>query len=207
VLHREIAGSEIVSAADERRRRILEAARACFARSGFHGASMQEICAAAKMSPGALYRYFPSKEAIIEAIADEERLCAVQIVREIEGEGLLLDRLIDCAMAYLDYARQPETSELFAEINAESLRNTDIGRRFKAIDEEARLFLRAALADAAARGEIGRDIDLDAALGVLMAACDGLVQRQIFDPHLTSGRVRPVLRRIIAAALETPDRG
>ena len=207
MLHREIAGSEVVSAADERRRQILAAARACFARSGFHGASMQEICAAAKMSPGALYRYFPSKEAIIEAIADEERLCAVQIVRQIEGAGSLLDRLIDCAMAYLDYARQPETSELFAEINAESLRNTEIGLRFRTIDEEARLFMRAALADAVARGEIGRGIDLDAALGVLMAACDGLVQRQIFDPHLTSERVRPVLRRIIAAALEVPDRG
>ena len=34
---------------------------------------MQEICAEAGMSPGALYRYFPSKVAIIAAIAEAER--------------------------------------------------------------------------------------------------------------------------------------
>ena len=47
------------------RRRILDAAASCFTRLGFHGASMQEICAAAEMSPGALYRYFPSKDQLL----------------------------------------------------------------------------------------------------------------------------------------------
>ena len=49
----------------DRRNEILEAAQRCFVRSGFHHASMQDICAEAGMSPGKLYRYFPSKEAII----------------------------------------------------------------------------------------------------------------------------------------------
>ena len=47
---------------------------ACFARSGFHKASMQDICAEAGMSAGNLYRYFRSKEAIIAAIAEAERV-------------------------------------------------------------------------------------------------------------------------------------
>ena len=49
----------------DRRDEILGAAQRCFVRSGFHGASMQDICAEAGMSPGNLYRYFPSKEALI----------------------------------------------------------------------------------------------------------------------------------------------
>ena len=53
----------------DRRAEILDAAERCFIRSGFHQASMQEICAEAKMSPGNLYRYFPSKEAIIAGIS------------------------------------------------------------------------------------------------------------------------------------------
>lgn len=53
----------------DRREEILAAAKRCFSRSGFHGTSMQEICAEARMSPGSLYRYFPSKEAIIAGIA------------------------------------------------------------------------------------------------------------------------------------------
>ncbi len=60
------AGDGEASAQDQRRVQILDAARACFASAGFHGASMHQICAEARMSPGALYRYFPSKDAIIE---------------------------------------------------------------------------------------------------------------------------------------------
>src|ERR1700732_1855326 len=57
----------------DRRLEILDAAQRCFARSGFHGASMQEICAEAGMSPGNLYRYFPSKEALIAGICERNR--------------------------------------------------------------------------------------------------------------------------------------
>ena len=47
------------------RQRILEAAMRCFCENGFHSASMQQICAAANMSPGGVYRYFASKDAIM----------------------------------------------------------------------------------------------------------------------------------------------
>jgi hypothetical protein len=40
---------------DQQIQRILEAAQACFVRSGFQGASMQQICAECGMSPGALF--------------------------------------------------------------------------------------------------------------------------------------------------------
>src|SRR5918994_6411965 len=57
----------------DRREEILNAAQACFSRAGFHQTSMQAICAEAGMSPGNLYRYFPSKEAIIAGIAERDR--------------------------------------------------------------------------------------------------------------------------------------
>lgn len=52
------------------RRRILDAARTCFTRNGFHVTSMQDILAEAGLSAGAVYRYFRSKDEIICAIAD-----------------------------------------------------------------------------------------------------------------------------------------
>src|SRR4029077_2182058 len=57
----------------DRRAEILAAAQHCFVRSGFHQTSMQEICAEAGMSPGNLYRYFPSKESLIAGIAERDR--------------------------------------------------------------------------------------------------------------------------------------
>jgi AcrR family transcriptional regulator len=53
-----------------RRQQILDAARSCFVRNGFHNTSMQDVIAEAGLSVGAVYRYFTSKNEIIEAIAD-----------------------------------------------------------------------------------------------------------------------------------------
>lgn len=54
---------------EERRRKILEAAKRCFARDGLWGASVSGICAEVGISPGHLYHYFKGKEAILSAIA------------------------------------------------------------------------------------------------------------------------------------------
>ena len=56
---------------DRQRTRILDAARACFARRGFHATSMDEIIAEAGMSSSTVYRYFPEgKQSLIRAVID-----------------------------------------------------------------------------------------------------------------------------------------
>jgi AcrR family transcriptional regulator len=50
-----------------RRQQIIDAAYRCFARKGFHQATMRDIYAEANLSPGAVYHYFDSKDAIIQA--------------------------------------------------------------------------------------------------------------------------------------------
>src|SRR4029450_8063922 len=57
--------TEAYSAA--RRQQIIDAAYRCFARKGFHQATMRDIYEEAKLSPGAVYHYFDSKDAIIQA--------------------------------------------------------------------------------------------------------------------------------------------
>jgi len=54
---------------EEKRREVLDAAETCFVRAGIRGASISEISAEAKMSSGHIYHYFPSKEAIVAAMA------------------------------------------------------------------------------------------------------------------------------------------
>jgi AcrR family transcriptional regulator len=51
-----------------RREQILLAAMQCFANKGFHKTTVQDICKAAQLSPGAVYSYFESKDEIIEAL-------------------------------------------------------------------------------------------------------------------------------------------
>ena len=53
----------------ERKNQILNAAMRVFARRGFHKARMDDIAAESHLSKGALYLYFRSKDAIIQALA------------------------------------------------------------------------------------------------------------------------------------------
>jgi TetR/AcrR family transcriptional repressor of uid operon len=188
-------------ALDNRRQQILDAARLCFARSGFRGASMQEICLAAKISPGGLYRYFPSKEAIIEAIAQDERCGAAELIEAMRGDGPLLDRMTRCALGYFGYMRDPGACELMAEISAESLRNSEIGKRFAKIDQSVRGVMREIFDEAIARGEMPPVADMEATISLIQAAIDGIALRQINDPDLSPARVEPLLRRLLAGVL------
>jgi AcrR family transcriptional regulator len=56
---------------DQRRQQILDAARRCFIREGFHQTSMTDILTEAGLSAGAVYGYFKSKNEIIAAIAED----------------------------------------------------------------------------------------------------------------------------------------
>jgi AcrR family transcriptional regulator len=52
---------------DARRAEIIAAAYNCFVEKGFHNTTMQDIYTTTKLSPGAVYNYFSSKEDIVVA--------------------------------------------------------------------------------------------------------------------------------------------
>src|SRR5271163_1891448 len=54
------------------RERLLVAARSVFARSGFHGASVEEIAAEPGFSTGALYSNFDGKEDLFLVLMERE---------------------------------------------------------------------------------------------------------------------------------------
>ena len=55
----------------ERRRQIIEAAKAVFAEAGYHGASIHAIIERAQIARGTFYLYFESKAAVFDSILDE----------------------------------------------------------------------------------------------------------------------------------------
>src|SRR3712207_5932154 len=74
--------------ATERRTQILRTAAEQFARHGFHATSVEDICRAAGLSPGGLYRHFGSKREIVVALvaADAEET-AVRLESAVAGAG------------------------------------------------------------------------------------------------------------------------
>src|SRR3954466_853656 len=77
----------------DRRTQILEAAVVCFAKHGFHQASMHDISAEAGISVGLIYRYFPSKEAVISTMAEQHKEEIHKVVERARQAPTLLESL------------------------------------------------------------------------------------------------------------------
>src|SRR5882757_3605734 len=103
-----VAGS--TSPSTSRKEQILREAAQLFARHGFHGVSIVELGAAVGISGPALYRHFPSKEALLARmlVGISERLLAggAALAEQITDPIELLSALVDFQ---LDFSlREPE---------------------------------------------------------------------------------------------------
>lgn len=84
---------------EARRRGILAAAQRCISRNGVRGTTIRDICRAANLSPGAVYRYFPSKDDILIALASSRQQQIDSFFHHLAtsdaGGGDLFHRLAD----------------------------------------------------------------------------------------------------------------
>src|SRR6185436_627419 len=83
----------------ERRKLILDAAERSFARAGFHRTTMQDVAAEAGMSPGNLYRYFQSKDALVRGLCERDRA-------ELANEFATVSNSEDFLTAFRDLGRR-----------------------------------------------------------------------------------------------------
>jgi AcrR family transcriptional regulator len=156
-----------------RRRHILDAARACFARRGFHAASMLDLQAEAGVSAGAIYVYFKGKHDIVLAIAEEniEQLTAVlDAALEVRDGDTLRDTLVR-AVAVVDRVTRGPYGGAGFDVWAEAGRDKAIGRivrqRQKAIVERFAVLARRAIA----AGELPTKANPDEVGAALFGAC------------------------------------
>lgn len=191
------------SKADHRngqRQRILDAALACFSRDGFHGASMQKICAEAGMSPGALYRYFPSKESLIAAIVEGERAERLAFFDAVSKAPSVLDALTDCTAAMMQDGCLA-SARLGPEVMAEAIRNADLRAAVEPHEEESRAQLKAALANAVTQGEVDPALDLDTVVALLQIIGDGILLHHQLHPQWQLAERLPAFAELVKRML------
>ncbi|MEX2159617.1 MAG: TetR/AcrR family transcriptional regulator [Dehalococcoidia bacterium] len=170
---------------DTRRNEILDAAWACFARKGYHLTTMHDICQECELSPGAVYRYFSSKEEILRATNERsQEIGRALVLSARERAGGPLDALEAIGQAMASSVKNPlfETRarvnmELWPEIiRNESLREqrqSEVGFWRGAVSE---LF-----AEAKAQGALRDEVDPDAAAVIFMCAFEGLRHLRLLD--------------------------
>src|SRR5246500_5872369 len=117
---------QIESANPDRRSQILDAALACFAKHGFHQASMHDISAEAGISVGLIYRYFENKEAVISAMADRHKKEISEVLQRAKQAPTLLESLEILFTAHCCEEETGVVSAFVVDLYAEASRNTRV---------------------------------------------------------------------------------
>lgn len=186
----------------QRRNQVLEAAALCFARSGFHGASMAEISRQAGMSAGHIYNYFDSKDAIILAFVEREAEYISGLLRDLDSSPDPLQAMLDDVAHHVAESLDPQPWHVPLEMYAEASRNPVIAAKLKEVDERSHRQLR----ELVKRGREMRQLPVDEALldgrvHTLVTFFNGLPVRGIQRPDMNRDGLVEGLSRVMQALL------
>jgi TetR/AcrR family transcriptional regulator, transcriptional repressor of aconitase len=170
-----------------RRRQIMDAAVACFARDGFHRTTMADIVAETGLSAGAIYRYFPAKEDIVAAIAAEHHTREAAVLAGATAATEAGDMLRDLARVSLGRLSDPAEQRwrrVTIQIWGEALRDERVMRIVRSGLDEPIEIIAGLLRRGQQDGSVPAGIDPHSAARVCAAIFQGLVLQQAWDPGL-----------------------
>jgi AcrR family transcriptional regulator len=211
---------------ESRHREIVDAARRCFLRNGFHQTTTDDICREASITPGGLYHYFRGKEDVITAVIKASAEEAVARLSELaEDSANTRSSIRALAGSFTDSMRDSEIDSLTrldVDVWAESLRNEKLAEITKYGWAVRRDWLRQLIQNARDEGVYAPEVDPTGLANLIMSMWIGLRLGRLlwgeeFNPEATlqalflmhSGRLMPQrrpqpLRPAEAAAVPKP---
>ena len=163
----------------KRREQILRAAMACLARQGYRATSMEDIVRESGLSVGAIYSYFPSKEDLFFALAEERARQSVEYISQLfTRPGPMADKM-DEAVNHLFDRLEDSYACLSLEFWSEALHSPRLQEQHAALCARIRVFFHWLLEEAKRRGEVRQDLDVPTMTELLLALHDGLLLRHV----------------------------
>jgi TetR/AcrR family transcriptional regulator, repressor for uid operon len=194
----------------DRRLRILGAAERAFVGNGFHATTMQHVADEAGMSAGNLYRYFPSKEAIVEGLCELDQAELAAAFAELMADDRHILEAMRCGLRKHVLLKPPEKARLLVEIWAEAGRNPRVAQMTRAIDAEVRARVETLMDAAKVAGAASPCLDSRFGARFFVTFVAGLFKRIAvegdFDPEAETPMAIGVLKALLAGAL-SPDPG
>jgi len=191
------------------RERLLAAARSTFARSGFHGASVEEIASEAGFSTGALYSNFAGKEDLFLVLMEREiEEHASELAEAVSELPSIAARAAGGARQWMTMIdREPDLLLLFMEFWAYGVRDPDVRPKVAAQFAHMRQVLTRLIADGA------RDFDLELALPAeqlavaIDAIADGIARQRLADPDSVPDELLGDVLALLFSAVTRPAGG
>jgi TetR/AcrR family transcriptional regulator, transcriptional repressor of aconitase len=186
--------------ASAQRERILDAALTCFAREGFHAATMQDIVTESGLSPGAIYGYFKGKTDVVTAIASERHAMERRRMEQALAAGDIdtsLVRLVEGFVLGLRDVQERKWRRLAVQLWAESLSNPPLKREALGGVTQAIELLAPMIDKAQREGRWPAHLDPASAARVLIAILQGISLQLAWDDTIDIAQFASALRIMI----------
>jgi AcrR family transcriptional regulator len=186
----------------ERRAQIVAAARACFARDGFHRTTLQDVFAEAGLSAGCVYSYFKSKDELILAIAEDRHERERRAVSEGAKERNLTEALTRIAAHFIDdYLTDAglEKRRIAIQTWSEAMLNPAILASVREGLDGPRREIANLIRRTQRLGRFAPDLDADAVARTMAALFHGMLLQKLWDPKLDVAPCFAVLERLLAS--------
>ena len=170
-----------------RRQQILDAAAACFSRRGFHQTTMQDICGEAELSPGAVYRYFRSKEEIIEGMGEHRQQENAARLAQVMSKGStveVFDELLRVFFVERDAQEFLDYCSLTIEFISEAPHSERVQQSLRQTNKAVRDSLIDLVTQSQARGDIDAGLDPEGIARVMIGLYQGFLTQKLIDPDL-----------------------
>jgi TetR/AcrR family transcriptional regulator, cholesterol catabolism regulator len=188
---------------EETKRRIFEAAVKLFADKGFDATTIDDICAAADISKGTFFNYFPRKEEIIEYLAEENLEVLEEVAAPSKASAASRIRAIYDALAE-SYQASPELARTVIQASMNRRCGAAQGGAWQRFEELSMQVIR----DGQERGEFRAGQDPNTVHGVLVSAFIGSVIwwlgecQECDDPAIKHLSLVEVVRSLQSVALD-----
>ncbi len=189
---------------EDRRAQIMDAALRVFARKGFARASNKDVAREAGITPGLIYHYFLSKEALLKAIMEERS--PVRLVRSLPAEMLTLPpeaMLRSFVGQMVEFVEDERFVQLLSVFLTETIHDPSLSPFGIPAVQEATKFLENYLAAKMETGEL-RHTDAALAVQVLMGSVMAMVMRRqlLRDPTVLGYSHEQIVDGIVNATLQ-----
>jgi TetR/AcrR family transcriptional repressor of uid operon len=167
----------------DRHEQILTAAMACFAKRGFHQASMHDISAEAGISVGLIYRYFENKEAVISAMAEEHKR-EIQEVLERARQAPTLLEAFEIIFTWHCCENAPHVVAAFVvDLFAEAGRNPRVADLVRDVAITTKEGVTDLIARSPEASQLRADLKPHDVAEMIFAVNDGMLMRDVLAPN------------------------
>lgn len=190
-------------APDARRAQLLACALKVFARRGLGAARHAEIAAEAGMSVPTVFVYFPTREALVQAVLDEVgRLIHDDVLKPLQREEVPAPAVLrQSALAFAEAIdRYPDHARVWLDWST-SVRD-ELWPRYLAFQDRVQALLLATTLRGKAEGSLPADLDAEDAVRLLIGSAYMIAQMKLTGTD--TARVRHFIESLVEGFLFRP---